>query len=76
MLSKGGVGGLLGNTRDWAFKWIGTKPEDYFTRMPYANYRYSQHMRKWLDRVGADGQEIPVAEVEAGSTPSSQGCHL
>lgn len=64
VLSKGGVGRLLGNMRDWAFKWIGTKPEDYFTRMPYANYRYSQHMRKWLDRVGADGQEIPVAEVE------------
>ena len=63
VLSKGGAGRLLGNARDWAFKWIGTKPEDYFTRMPYANHRYSQYMQKWLERVGSR-DEIPVMEVE------------
>lgn len=45
---------LIRSARDKAFKWIGTMPEDFFTRMPFANDMYKRHMFDWLSRVGAD----------------------
>ena len=52
--------GSLGALRDKGFKWMGTIPEDVFTRDPYAHWAYDKHLQQLMDQ--RLGDRISTAE--------------
>lgn len=56
------AGQLFTKVKNRMFNIIGTKPEDYFTRMPYANYRFQEHM---ADALQSAGHRVDTFELES-----------